>query len=136
MEKGFPTDGVELTLLLVVSDMERSKSFYRDVLGAEVYREYGGTSCVLNFRGTWILLVTGGGPTEDKPDVTFAPPSDTGVATHELTIRVPDCYEAYEVLKSRGAEFLTPPYDWGYEIRCFFRDPDGHLLEISQVGQG
>jgi catechol 2,3-dioxygenase-like lactoylglutathione lyase family enzyme len=29
--------------------------------------------------------------------------------------------------------FLTPPVDWGGEIRCFFRDPDGHLLEISQV---
>ncbi len=22
---------------------------------------------------------------------------------------------------------------WGYEIRAFFRDPDGHLFEISQV---
>jgi catechol 2,3-dioxygenase-like lactoylglutathione lyase family enzyme len=51
-----------------------------------------------------------------------------------MTIRVPDCQKAYEILKSRGAEFLTPPVNWGYEIRCFFRDPDGHLLEISQAG--
>lgn len=50
-----------------------------------------------------------------------------------MTIRVPDCQAAYEVLKSRGAEFLTPPVDRGAEIRCFFRDPDGHLLEISQA---
>jgi extradiol dioxygenase family protein len=35
----FPTDGMELTHLLVVEDMERSRAFYRDVLGAEVYRE-------------------------------------------------------------------------------------------------
>jgi hypothetical protein len=28
---------------------------------------------------------------------------------------------------------LTPPVDWGAEIRCFFREPDGHLLEISEV---
>ncbi len=27
----------------------------------------------------------------------------------------------------------TPPLDRGGEIRCFFRDPDGHLLEISEV---
>jgi len=40
---GFPGEGVELTFLLVVSDIERSRSFYRDVLGATVYREYGGT---------------------------------------------------------------------------------------------
>ncbi|MBA2533956.1 MAG: VOC family protein [Rubrobacter sp.] len=50
-----------------------------------------------------------------------------------MTIRVPDCQAAYEVLKSHGAEFLTPPLDRGAGIRCFFRDPDGHLLEISQV---
>jgi catechol 2,3-dioxygenase-like lactoylglutathione lyase family enzyme len=41
--------------------------------------------------------------------------------------------QAYETLKARGAEFLTPPVNWGREIRCFFRDPDGHLFEISQV---
>ncbi len=133
MNADFPTDGVELTQLLVVSDMERSRSFYRDVLGATVVREYGGTSCVLNFHGSWILLVTGGGPTEDKPDVTFAPPADPNTVSHQLTIRVPDCEAAFETLKSRGAEFLTPPVDRGGEIRCFFRDPDGHLLEISQV---
>lgn len=50
-----------------------------------------------------------------------------------MTIRVPDCEAAYGVLKSRGAEFLTPPVDRGGEIQCFFRDPDGHLLEISQA---
>ncbi len=50
-----------------------------------------------------------------------------------MTIRVPDCQAAYEVLKSRSAEFLTPPLDRGAEKRCFFRDPDGYLLEISQA---
>jgi catechol 2,3-dioxygenase-like lactoylglutathione lyase family enzyme len=129
----FPVEGVQMTVLLVVKDMDRSREFYRDVLGATVYREYGGTSCVLGFQGSWILLVTGGGPTEDKPNVTFAPPSDPDTVSHELTIRVPDCRAAYEELSARGAGFLTPPKDWGGEIRCFFRDPDGHLLEISEV---
>lgn len=134
MDNGrFPTEGVELTLLLVVSDIERSKRFYRDVLGASLYREYGGTSCVFEFQGTWLLLVTGGGPTEDKPTVTFAPPADPNRVSHQLTMRVLDCRAAYETLRSRGAEFLTPPVDRGGEIRCFFRDPDGHLLEISEV---
>jgi catechol 2,3-dioxygenase-like lactoylglutathione lyase family enzyme len=129
----FPTEGVVLTLLLVISDMARSQHFYRDVLGATVYREYGGTSCVLNFQGNWLLLVTSGGPTKDKPTVTFAPPVDPETVSHELTIRVPDCQAAYEILKERGASFLTPPVDWGEEIRCFFRDPDGNLLEISEA---
>jgi len=134
MAGDFPSEGMELTLLLVVSDIERSTRFYRDVLGATLYREYGGTSSVFRFQGTWLLLVTGGGSTEDKPDVVFAPPADPNLATHELTIRVPDCWAAYETLRARGAEFLTPPLNRGYEVRAFFRDPDGHLLEISQVG--
>lgn len=129
----FPTDGVELTQLLVISDLERAKHFYRDVLGAKVYREYGGTSCVLQFQGVWLLLVTGGGPTEDKPTVTFTPPDDPDRVSHQFTIRVPDCNAAYETLRARGAEFLTPPVERNGETRCFFRDPDGHLLEISAV---
>ena len=133
MDQEFPGEGVELTHILVVGDLERARDFYRDVLGATVYREYGGTSSVLQFQGSWLLLVTGGGPTEDKPDVTFAPPAAPQQVSHAMTIRVDDCRAAYEVLKRRGAEFLTAPYDWGREIRCFFRDPDGHLLEISEA---
>ncbi|MBI4408462.1 MAG: VOC family protein [Gemmatimonadetes bacterium] len=129
----FPGEGVELTHLLVVRDLERARWFYRDVLGATVFREYGGSSVVLNFQGSWILLVTGGGPTADKPDVTFAPPADPSTVSHEFTIRVPDCEAAYRTLRARGAEFLTPPYRRPGEVRCFFRDPDGNLLEISEV---
>ena len=133
MSGAFPTGDMELTHILVVSDITVSRDFYCDVLGATMYREYGGTSCVLRFLGGWLLLVTGGGPTDDKPDVTFAPPADVSRVSHSITIRVPDCEEAYETLRSRGAEFLTPPYYWGGEVRCFFRDPDGHLLELSAV---
>jgi catechol 2,3-dioxygenase-like lactoylglutathione lyase family enzyme len=133
MASEFPVEGVELTHLLVVSDVDRSLPFYTDVLGAELYREYGGTSAVVRFQGAWLLLVTGGPPTEGKPTVTFAPPSDPDRVSHQLTIRVPDCQAAYEVLRARGADFLTPPVDRGGEVRCFFRDPDGHLLEISEL---
>jgi catechol 2,3-dioxygenase-like lactoylglutathione lyase family enzyme len=117
-----------------VSDLERARTFYRDVLGASIYGEYGGTSSVFDFVGAWLLVVTGGEPTKDKPEITFEPPTDRNRVNHAMTIRVPDCQAAYETLKARGAQFITPPVDWGYEIRCFFRDPDGHLFEISQIG--
>ena len=133
MSAEFPVDGVELTLLLVVEDVERARRFYTDVLGAELYREYGGTSAVLQFLGTWLLLVTGGGPTPGKPTVTFEAPNDPDRVSHQLTMRVPDCRAAYETLRERGAQFLAEPVDRGGEIRAFFRDPDGHLLEISEV---
>ena len=121
-----------MTVLRVVSDLEHARHFYRDVLGAQEVRAYGGTSAVLKFAGTWLLLVTGGGPTPDKPTITFAPPVAVDVVSHELTIQVPDCRAAYETLRARGATFLTPPVEYDWEIRCFFRDPDGHLLEISE----
>jgi hypothetical protein len=94
----------------------------------------------LSIEMSWVLRctgnkVTGGGPTEDKPDVLFEPPQDPQRVSHSMTIRVPDCEEAYQILGSRGAVFLTPPYEWGGEIRCFFHDPDVHLLEISKAVQ-
>jgi catechol 2,3-dioxygenase-like lactoylglutathione lyase family enzyme len=121
-----------LTHILVVADLETSRNFYRDVLGAEVDREYGGTSCVLRFAENWLLLVTGGEPTADKPSVTLAPPADPDRVSHAFTVRVVDCWATYALLRGRGAAFLTEPVEYAYEIRAFFRDPDGHLWEISE----
>lgn len=132
MSGSFPGGGSAITVILVVDDVGASVPWYRDVLGADVTRTYG-QSAVLEFLGTWLLLVTAGGPTADKPDVSFAPPEDAHRVSHSFTIRVEDCDAAYRALVDRGAEFLTPPLDRGGEIRCFFRDPDGHLFEISQV---
>lgn len=132
----FPTPDMPLTHILVVADVERSRRWYADVLGAELHREYGGDSAVLSFNGSWLLLVTGGEPTDDKPMVTLAPPADPHRSDHLFTIRVPDCRAAYDTLRIRGAEFLTPPVDHGAETRCFFPDPDGHLFEISEYRAG
>lgn len=129
----FPGSDVELTTILVVTDIDRARYFWRDVVGAEVYREYGGTSCVLRLAGSWILLVIGGRPTADKPDVTFAAAGDPTRVDHAFTMRVADCQAAYEELRARGATFLTPPLASEWEVRAFFRDPDGHLLEISEA---
>jgi len=128
----FPTPEMSLTHILVASDIDRSRRWYTEVLGAELYREYGGDSVVLSFNGSWLLLVTGGGPTNDKPTVTLAPLAEPDLVDHLFTIRVPDCRAAYESLSARGAEFLSPPTDHGAETRCFFRDPNSHLFEISE----
>jgi catechol 2,3-dioxygenase-like lactoylglutathione lyase family enzyme len=121
-----------LTHLLVVADLARATAWYRDVLGAELVGEYGGTSAVFRFVDSWLLVVTGGGPTADKPTVTFEPPTDSDRATGELIVGVPDCRAAYDALVARGARFLAPPVEYRWEIRAFFRDPDGHLFEISE----
>lgn len=127
-----PFEDSVVTTILVVADMAISKAFYVDVLGAKIYREYGGDSLVLEFLGSWLLLVTPGAPTKDKPDTRFGPPADPNSVSHSFTIRVKDCIKSYEILKERGADFITPPNTRGAETRCFFRDPDGHLFEISE----
>lgn len=38
----------------------------------------------------------------------------------------------YDERLARGADFLTPPTDRGVELRCYLRDPDGHLTEAGQ----
>lgn len=129
----FPTDGVELRCFLVVSDYTRSLAFYRDVLGARVLHELAGTLCFLSFAGSQILLSVPDGSRSDQPGVPDPPSPDHKGVISELSIRVPDCSAAYKVLCSRGASFLTPPFDWSGEVRALFHDPDGHLLEIREV---
>lgn len=131
MTRTFPDADAELTHILVVSDPGRSLPWYENVLGAEVVRAYQ-SSVVLRFCGAWLLLVEGGTPTDDKPTVTLAPPRDPDLRDNLFTIRVADCRAVYQELRSRGATFLTPPVRHGSETRCFLRDPDGHLFEISE----
>lgn len=119
--------------MLVVSDPAASRDWYTRVLEASVFAEYGGTSVVLELLGNWLLLVSGGGPTPGKPDVTLDVPSDRNRVSSQMIFRVDDCRGTYELLRGRGAEFLAPPVDRGGEIRAFFRDPDGHLFEISEL---
>jgi catechol 2,3-dioxygenase-like lactoylglutathione lyase family enzyme len=129
----FPPADAELTRLLVVSDLARSIDWYANVLGATLEREYGGSSAVFRLLDQWLLLVTGGGPTADKPTVSFAPPADPDSASAELIVSVPDCVAAHAELSRRGAVFLAPPVEYPWEVRAFFRDPDGHLFEISEA---
>ena len=74
------------------------------------------------------ILNAGGGPTDDKPTVTLAPPADPDHASAFLNIRVADIAAAYAEWSAKGAEFLTEPKDHAY-----IRDPDGHLIEVGQA---
>ena len=64
--------------------------------------------------------------------MTLETPSDPDRVSSFLNIRVADIEAIYADRSARGAEFLTAPVDHGREIRCYVRDPDGHLIEIGQ----
>jgi catechol 2,3-dioxygenase-like lactoylglutathione lyase family enzyme len=116
---------------VVSDDVERSRRFYTDVLGGTTIRP--GEPTYVALANIWIIINGGGGPTEDKPTVTLQTPSDPDLASSFLNIRVSDVHAAYAEWSARGAEFLTPPVQHATEIRCYLRDPDGHLIEVGQT---
>jgi catechol 2,3-dioxygenase-like lactoylglutathione lyase family enzyme len=126
-----PTEGIVLTHFIVSGDVERSRRFYADVLGGEVLLE--GEPTIIALANSWIIINLGGPPTDDKPTVTLEPPRDPDRVSSFLNIRVADIRESHEQWRARGAEFLTPPTDRGVELRCYMRDPDGHLIEVGQT---
>jgi catechol 2,3-dioxygenase-like lactoylglutathione lyase family enzyme len=126
-----PTEGIALTHFIVSDDVERSRRFYTEVLGGEVVLE--GEPTIVALANGWIIINVGGGPTEDKPAVTLETPPNPDRTSSFLNIRVADIEAVYADWKGRGADFLTPPMDRGQEIRCYIRDPDGHLIEVGQT---
>jgi len=126
-----PTEGFVITHVLVVADQDRSREFYRSLLGGQVLLE--GDPVIMKVANTWLTLTTGGGPTDDKPSVSLGTPAEPGFTSGFLNVRVADIARIYEEWTARGAEFLTEPKDHGREIRAYLRDPDGHLIEVGQV---
>ena len=126
-----PPEGIVLTHFIVSDDVERSRRFYTEVLGGKVVFS-GGPICIA-LSNSWIVINVGGGPTDDKPEVTLQTPGDPNRVSSFLNIRVTDMHAVYSEWSARGAEFLTPPKQHQYEIRCYIRDPDGHLIEVGQT---
>jgi catechol 2,3-dioxygenase-like lactoylglutathione lyase family enzyme len=126
-----PTEGIRLTHFIVSEDVERSRRFYTEVLGGETVRAAG--PAIVALANGWIIINVGGGPTDDKPTVTLETPPDPDRTSSFLNIRVADIQAVYSEWSARGAQFLTPPKQHATEIRCYIRDPDGHLIEVGQT---
>jgi lactoylglutathione lyase len=126
-----PKEGFVITHFLVVADQDRSREFYRSVLGGQVLLERD--PVIMKVANSWLILNVGGGPTDDKPGVTLTTPSDPSRTSAFLNIRVADIAAVYAEWSAKGAEFLTEPKDHGREIRAYVRDPDGHLIEVGQT---
>src|SRR5262249_22592215 len=125
-----PSEGFVLTHFIVVEDVARSAAFYSGVLGGEIVME--GEPTIMQLAHGWVIINVGGGPTDDKPDVVLEAPSDPHKTSAFLNIRVADIAAVYEQWSERGAEFVTEPKQHASEIRCYIRDPDGHLIEVGQ----
>ena len=126
-----PTEGIAITHFIVAKDVDRSRRFYTDVLGGETVLD--GDFSIVALANGWVTISVAGAPTDDKPNVTLEPPANPARVSSFLNIRVADIAAKYKEWSARGAEFLTAPIDRGEEIRCYMRDPDGHLIEVGQL---
>lgn len=120
-----------VTNTLIVRDIQRSVTFYRNVLGAELLRE--GEPALLRLGNIWLTINVGGGPTDDKPEVLASLPRDQNILSIFLNLRVTDIRRYYDIWTSRGAKFITEPKVHATELRCYMRDPDGYLIEVGQT---
>ena len=130
-----PREGFTVSLFITVADIERSARFYEKVFGGRILSlgDSKGASGHIQIANTWLIVNVGGGPTPDKPTVTLSAPADPDKVSSFLNIRVADIHACYELWKSRGAEFITPPIPKYGEIRCYIRDPDGYIIEVGQT---
>src|SRR5262245_55741374 len=128
-------DGI-LETAIHTEDMARSRAFYEDVLGlAPIYSD--DRLCAYAVAGCDVLLVLGKGATGQTvtlPSGTI--PGHGGDGALHVAFAVGkeelDRWEAH--LASRGVT-IEGRNDWERGGRSiYFRDPDGHLLELATPG--
>ncbi len=110
-------------VLLHPVDPERSRQFYRDVLGLAIYREFGEDP----WRGTVFFL--GGGFLE----VAGQSPEPAG-ANLQLWLQVRDVDEAHKQLLERDVTILREPVTEPWGLReMWIADPDGVRIAVIEV---
>ena len=107
---------------LPVTDMDRSKAWYRDTLGLPLARDdQGFPEFALGDNGFLYLLSL------ESVGSAFRGPHDAGFA-----LRVPDVHEARKELEGRGIVFKGDTLDTGVCHMAFFADPDGNQMVLHR----
>jgi catechol 2,3-dioxygenase-like lactoylglutathione lyase family enzyme len=120
--------------ILAVADVERSLTFYRDLIGFVVEATYDDPPyATLVLAGTRLSLAEQGHPAEDRPGVAMTAPEDPSKANVVLVVEVDDARAVHAELEGKGVRFLAEPFEppWG-GCRFFCVDPDRYLVEIEQ----
>ena len=141
---------------IVVSDLERSVRFYTELLGFKeskrAHLEGEWIESIVGLKGVVadvvFILAPSGEPRielicyktpkgESIPQNSFA----NTVGIRHIALRVDDIHAAAEELRNGGVKMLGEPvivpeevvtHDAGHKMLCYFHDPDGVLLEITE----
>ncbi|ODH03283.1 glyoxalase [Nostoc sp. KVJ20] len=107
------------------SNLNISTEFYEQKLGLELWLDQG-TCRIYTISGSGYLGLC-------QASEILTPPADKQSSVI-FTVVTQQVDEWFEYLKERGIEFEKPPtLNEKYNIyHCFFRDPDGYLIEIQR----
>jgi catechol 2,3-dioxygenase-like lactoylglutathione lyase family enzyme len=114
------------TVLLVSKDAARLAVFYRDTLGLPLREDREGG------RARWACAL-------GELQISIHPQEDfdeepIGSGAIRLGFAVKDIDEMVARLEERGVELLFSPRDLGWGKMTAVRDPDGNVIELTQLG--
>jgi predicted enzyme related to lactoylglutathione lyase len=119
-------DVLSSRILIRPTDLDRSRRFYRDIMGLAIYREFGPADNpgVVFFLGQGLLEVSG----------QAASPAGRSVM---IWLQVRDVQAEHARLAAAGAPIITEPVaePWGL-IEMWIEDPDGIPIVIVEVPAG
>ena len=134
-----------------VADMERSISFYRDVLGLTLLgRQEGQRPYLATITGfpdvylktAWLAVPPGNGHVLELLEYTSHPGEATPRETNRpgnghLCFQTIDIQAVYARLTAHGVVFMSPPAPVTCGVNagavgCHLRDPDGFTVELFQ----
>jgi glyoxylase I family protein len=110
-----------------VTDLTRSKRFYREVLGLQEMERPQ-----LSVEGAWYMLANG------QLHLIVHPPNRTlrgttviDAADGHLALRISDYEGALAHLRQHGIEVLDRPHNPTPWKQIYFTDPDGNVIELN-----
>ena len=124
-----------LHTMIRVSDLEKSLTFYTNILGMKLLRlhEYP--------EGKFTLAFVGFGDEKDHAviELTYnwgVTSYDKGSAFGHIAIEVEDAYKTCELIKSKGGKVVREAgaMQHGITVIAFIEDPDGYKIELIQAG--
>jgi len=124
-----------LHTMIRVSDLEKSLTFYTNILGMKLLRLYEYP------EGKFTLAFVGFRDEKDHAviELTYnwgVTSYDKGNAFGHIAIEVEDAYKTCELIKSKGGKVVREAgaMQHGTTVIAFIEDPDGYKIELIQAG--
>ena len=107
-------------VILLVSDMEKSIKFYRDVLELPIK----------NTSSEWVEFFSSGTVVALHPSKSKSRTKNSGVL---VGFMVSNLETVAKNLKDKKVEFFKEPKEESFGKHAIIVDPDGHLISIAEI---